>query len=264
MFRRRRRKALQQALRGARDPQLRALQEEIVRRRERVAELELELFDTRADLARFEQELEARLGPLQQHLESLQAELRETRRRAALRAQWKDRDEPLVDVEEQFRRTWTPREPSAERPSPRPRDEGLQEQIKALYRELAKRFHPDLTTDPEEKAWRAGRMAQVNEAYAVGDLAALRRLAASPERPERAPQKTREQLMADMRAEIARLDRLIADLERQLDALVRSHTVQLMLDASIARRAGRDLLAEMAADLEAEIAQVEIELASLQ
>jgi len=44
--------------------------------------------------------------------------------------------------------------------------------------------------------------------------------------------------------------------------LINSHTVQLMLEVSVASRAGRDLIGEMAADLRAEIARLELDLAS--
>jgi len=46
-----------------------------------------------------------------------------------------------------------------------------------LYRELARRAHPDLTQDTGEKQRRERFIVRVNQAYAQGDLAALRRLA---------------------------------------------------------------------------------------
>src|SRR5437762_1774685 len=46
--------------------------------------------------------------------------------------------------------------------------------LKRLYREIAKRIHPDLATDDAERAKRNQVMAEVNRAYADGDEARLR------------------------------------------------------------------------------------------
>ncbi|WP_316522162.1 rhodanese-like domain-containing protein [Kitasatospora brasiliensis] len=57
-----------------------------------------------------------------------------------------------------------------------------------VYRELVRRAHPDLTTDPAEQQRRAAFLARVNEAYAYGDAAALEGLAAEwSTAPEAAP-----------------------------------------------------------------------------
>ncbi|MFD0348444.1 hypothetical protein ACFQ0M_25250 [Kitasatospora aburaviensis] len=57
-----------------------------------------------------------------------------------------------------------------------------------IYRELVRRAHPDLTTDPAEQERRAGFLVRVNEAYAFGDTAALEGLAAEwSTAPEAAP-----------------------------------------------------------------------------
>ncbi|MFE6054675.1 rhodanese-like domain-containing protein [Kitasatospora sp. NPDC056446] len=57
-----------------------------------------------------------------------------------------------------------------------------------IYRELVRRAHPDLTTEPAEQQRRAAFLARVNEAYAYGDAAALEGLAAEwSTAPEAAP-----------------------------------------------------------------------------
>jgi hypothetical protein len=147
-------------------------------------------------------------------------------------------------------------------PKPAP-DAATKGQIKAEYRALAKRFHPDLTSDPDEKKWREKVMAEVNQAYADGDLAALRKLAGQADRPERGPEKSRDEILIELRREVKRLDGVIAQLQAEVGRLTRSSEVKLMLDASIARREGRDLLSEMAADLRREIVELELELAEL-
>jgi multidrug efflux pump subunit AcrA (membrane-fusion protein) len=267
MFQRRNQRSLKRALDQASDGELRDLQEELNWRQERVAQLEFELSDTNANLGRFSQKLEDRLGALQTRLEELELEVEQARLRAARKAQWGDRaDSPdlHVDVLEQYRRTWTPKEKP---PPPPPEEPGVSEQtraeLKTLFRTLAKRFHPDLVTDPEEKRWRVKIMAQVNEAYAALDVAELRRLSTKPDRAEAPAEKTREQILTDLRNEIRRLDGVIRNLERGLADLINSHTVQLMLEVTIAERSGRDLLGEMAVDLRQKIADLEAEYARL-
>jgi tetratricopeptide (TPR) repeat protein len=261
-----RRGSLKKALEQAGDDELRELQEELSLRQERVAQLEFELADTRADLSRFERTYENKLGPLEDRIEALNADLEQARIRSARRAQWGEQlesDEQPVDVLEQFRRTWTPREKPPEPPPTQEIDDASKEQMKAIFRALAKRFHPDLVTDTQVKLWRQDIMAQINEAYTAQDMATLQKLAERPDRPEEAVEKTREQQIADLYKEIKRLDQVIRDLERTLKELINSHTVKLMLEVSIAAQQGRDLLQEMANMMRSDIAQMEAELASL-
>jgi hypothetical protein len=266
MFRRRNSGALRRALQRSQDPELAALYDDLAERRERVAALELELFEARSELAAFEAEVERRLGSLRDRVEQLERELKQARRQAARRAQWGERAERgdiPYDVLEQFERTWRRSAPPAAESKEKKLDDDSREAIKRLYRQLAKRFHPDLTVDPKEKKYRENVMAQVNEAYAQGNFAKLRELAETPDRPEPEVERTREQIIADLRAEIRRLDGVIHQLRSAIDRLTRSHAVQLMLEASMAERQGRDLIAEMARDLRQDIASMEAELADL-
>lgn len=268
MFRRRGSGSLSEALRRSKDPELADLDAQVSDRQEQVAELELELFEMRAELATFQAEMARRVGPLQGRISDLRKEVSQARHRAERRAQWgaraeSDEDAP-PDVFAQYERTWRKPPASAAKETKPPPDAATKNRIKAEYRALAKRFHPDLTGDPEEKKWREKVMAEVNQAYANSDLEALRKLAERADRPDKAPEKTREQILVELRREVNRLDAVIAKLQADVGRLTRSAEVKLMLDASIARREGRDLLAEMAADLRREIVELELELAELE
>jgi hypothetical protein len=251
------------------DPELTAYRTALSRRQETVAELELDLLNSQTELAEFNAELERRISPIQRRLESVQAELKDARQRVSRRAVWGARaDSPEVpgDISAQYQRLWGPDpSPTPYAPSPQPASDPSQSQLRLLYRALAKRFHPDLSADPAEKPWREQMMARVNTAYHAQDLAALRQLAAEPDAVPATPPapKTRGQILAELQAEIERLDRLAANLERQIDELAKSPAVRLKLDAVFARRAGRDLVVELAAQLQADLTQAEKELASL-
>ena len=255
------------------DREMQALEAEMARRQESVAELELDLLNSQTELAQFNAELEARVSPLQRRLEAVVADLAEARRRASRQALWGARaNSPDIpeDVLLQYQRLWGP-DPGAssyaapDAPSTAPSQ--AEAELKLLYRALAKRFHPDLSPDAAEKPRREQIMARVNAAYHDGDLAALRQLEAEPDQvpglaAPPAP-KTREQILAELRAEIERLDQVKAELERRLDDLARSPAVRLKLDARLARRAGQDLVAELADQLKGDILRAEKELASL-
>ena len=106
-------------------------------------------------------------------------------------------------------------------------------------------------------------MAAVNAAYEGQDLNALLELQQRPDRPPQKLPRSREEILAEMAAEVLRLDQLIAKLNRQLDELSSSALVQIQLDVSMARQSGQDLLGQIAKDLELEIAQARAELASI-
>lgn len=265
MFEKKRRGTLKQAMDKATDPEINELRFAIAERQDKIAELELELSDTRSELARFELEYDAQVGHLQRRLEELEDELVRARHRSAQRAQWGPQAEgdEIPDVMEQFRRTWTRHEEPAPPPPPEPSDDVSKEDLKKLFRTLAKMFHPDLVTETYEKKRREEVMAKINKAYAAGDAASLKALLDVPSEPEPVYQKTRAELAAELRSEARRLDGVIRDLSNTLHTLTNSATVKLMLDVSIARQQGRDLLVEMARDLTLEIERVEAEIAAL-
>jgi hypothetical protein len=260
MFSRRNRSSLSDTLREAADPEIRSLRAKISERQDTVAELELELFDIRVSLEEFERRLEVRIRPLERQLSDLQAQLRKSRHEAERRAQWGKDLEEAPDVVRQFERAWTPgtRQTKPTRKPTQPE----QSELKALYRELAKRFHPDLTTDPQEKEWREEKMAAVNAAYQNQDLNALLELRRQPDRQAARVSQTREEILATMAAEILRLDQLIAKLNRRMDELSNSSLAQLQLNVSMARQTGQDLLGQIAKDLELEIARATAEFSS--
>jgi len=261
MFQRKRGKGLKQALEQASDFELRGLREELAQRQDRVAELETDIAETQMELDRFERKFENKLGPLQNRLQALKAEYDKKKRLAEHKAQWKNKEDSFQipeDVREQFRKTWKQSEPAPI--VEQELDETTKEELKNVYRSLAKRFHPDLVIDPIEKKRRAGIMVAVNDAYASKDLASLMVLAKSEDWVEAQTDKSRDEEVSDLRSEIVRLNGLLVELEKRLLDLVNSSRVKLMLDVSMAANSGRDLLAEMALDLQKEIVRVETEL----
>ncbi|MFN2116918.1 MAG: hypothetical protein ACK2U0_04985 [Candidatus Promineifilaceae bacterium] len=99
---------------------------------------------------------------------------------------------------------------------------------KRLYRELARRFHPDLATNLFERAYRTTIMAAINIAYAERDTEALYDLAGELNPAEAVD------LVQPSNAEMRRIGQLINKMrrlerkaKRQLAALRRENTARL-------------------------------------
>lgn len=87
------------------------------------------------------------------------------------------------------------------------------EDLKKLYREVAKRIHPDLTTDPVEKVRRQELMVAANQAYEAGDIEALKAILHSWE-------SSPESVKGDgVVAELIRVIRKIAQCRERLRAI---------------------------------------------
>ncbi|MFC9325774.1 rhodanese-like domain-containing protein [Kitasatospora sp. NPDC057015] len=122
------------------------------------------------------------LGPLYARLDELDALIAEAvaartghpedvRRAADARRQvdeLPDLESLFADIREQEAAPAQPEPPSRVRPG---------KDAQRIYRDLARRAHPDLSTDPVEQRRRSAFIARVNEAYAYGDARALEQLA---------------------------------------------------------------------------------------
>ena len=110
-------------------------------------------------------------------------------------------------------------------PTPTPRD---REAEKRLFRELARRFHPDLATTAFERSYRTTIMAAINSAYTAGDVEALYDLAGrtSPEEADSLAQITDAEVRR-LRDAINRVRRLRSKARRQLDVLRQENTARL-------------------------------------
>lgn len=133
---------------------------------------------------------------------------------------------------------------------------GQSESLRELYRQAAKLLHPDLTLDPRQKALRERLMAEVNQAYAEGDedriRTILREWHASPDNVE--GEGAGAELVRVIR-KIAQVQGRLRAIAREMDQLRAGEVFQLRTKLQEARAQGRDLLAEMAFDLDGQIAE---------
>ncbi len=99
-----------------------------------------------------------------------------------------------------------------------------------LYRELARRAHPDLTQDPAEKERREEFIQRVNDAYARGDIDLLRRLAEEwAIHPDSAPAPGTPERVGWLTSRLAWLSRRLGELRAEQDRLRASPIGQLLM-----------------------------------
>ena len=133
-----------------------------------------------------------------------------------------DDDDPLTDE------PWTD-EPLQEDepllPTETPRDKAAE---KTLFRELARRFHPDLAVSAFERSYRTTIMAAINSAYAEGDSEALYDIAGelTPQEVAALSQISNREVRR-ARQSINKMRRLENKAKRQLAALRRENTARL-------------------------------------
>lgn len=219
-------------------------------------EAEATLADRLAEVNAFEFEFEARVGYLLDQLDALEKEIQRYQERIEIARNRRIFGVPYLSVETQYRRVWQARPASAPTPPPEPLRAADEALIKKLYRQLARRFHPDLALDEADRARRTRIMAAVNDAYAARSMAELVALAQEPDSTaQNFAGQTEAQLVQVLEAELARCQERLYQIERELRHLSRRPSVELGLEVKLARRRGRDLLAEMAFEVERKIAR---------
>jgi hypothetical protein len=139
-----------------------------------------------------------------------------------------------------------------------------QKSLKSLYREVAKAIHPDLASDDEERLRRQELMAEANRAYSAGDRKVLEDILCDW---EQGPEMVSG---LDVAMELVRVIRLIARAEENTHALIRqieelktSDIYRFKIRVDEAAAEGIDLMAEMAATVDLDIAKTRRRLAAL-
>lgn len=130
--------------------------------------------------------------------------------------------------------------------------------LKTLFRDVAKRIHPDFARDDAERNHFTLLMARANLAYRRGDAAILERLL--DDHRETSASLAGDDAAAELRLltrQRQHATRDLAALEAERRALLSGELAQLYVDAEAAAREHRDLLSELAAGLREQIADAE-------
>jgi DnaJ-class molecular chaperone len=104
---------------------------------------------------------------------------------------------------------------------------------KRLYRELARKFHPDLADTAVERAYRTSMMAAVNNAYTNDNIEALYDLAGELEPDELAELAQIESLeVRKVRQQIMQCQQRQRRAQRRLQSLMQENTSRLWQKAN--------------------------------
>ena len=222
------------------EEELRRKRDELAAIRATLAERELELVDFRSQLAAFEGRYLRQVGTLYAELDDWKARISELRARLDPSPTANTRAE---ETREQARQTYE----EAHGTASESRDFTPSPELRRLYREVAKRIHPDFATDPADHERRTRFMAEANRAYAAGDAEALRRIL--DEFQDGAEAVEGEGIGAELIRTIRQISlarERVAAIERELAALLESEIALLKKQAEEREQEGRDLLAELA------------------
>jgi hypothetical protein len=221
--------------------------------RDRLAELAAERAALEAELAAFNADYARHVGVVMAEVDELEARILEL---VAGRSHAPGDLRAAEAARERARRTT-----GEVRAVPQPAGPLPTADLKRLFRDAAKRMHPDLAADAEARGHAEAFMKRLNAAYRAGDAEAIADLVAQW---EAAPHGGRGGLAAG-RAERrdGALAAAVARAERALEELRASQLAELMERAMAATAAGGDLLAEHRAAAEAALAGARARLAAL-
>lgn len=229
------------------EEELAAKREELSQLEAQLAEQELVLASLKAELSAFEGLYLRQVGVLYAELDALTAMLADLRAEQtgtpeakAEAAEARSRAEEAYSAAHGEAAEVQPFSPSAE--------------LKTLYRETAKRVHPDTANDEADRIRREHLMKEVNAAYTAGDEDALRRILTGLDSSPDAVQGSG--VGADLIRVLRQLKQVrnrITAIEAEISNLLQTDIARLKAKADAASVEERDLIAEMVTSTEARV-----------
>lgn len=260
------------------------LQTQIMMDEATVQHLRGEIRALTGDLEEFQARYDKALKPMQMRIDVIKAaieDLQKTRRKQKIAA---DLSEHYESVEEQFNRIWTQTKPDvtdyrgniiqnpAKKQSytPRQKPENPLAYLKQLYRELARRFHPDLAGNNEaDRQRRTEIMKHINAAYAADDWEALEAISLEISGAELGVMRLASDdvimifKIQALEKEAELLQNQINTLEVTRDDIFYGDMIKLKLEEKLLKQKGRDLLNELRQQMQNEYDALLLELDTL-
>ena len=225
-------------------------EEELAKKREELALLQAELAERELFLTNLRAELAAFEGQYLRQVGTLYAELDEWNAKIAERLAEQEGTEEARSAAAQARTQAEESNSAVSGEAAAAQEFTPSPELKALYREVAKRVHPDLATDEADRRKREQLMAEANAAYQRGDAETLRRIL---EEYESSPESVRgEGVAADLVRVIRQIRQVrsrLSQIELEIASLIDSDIAKLRAKVEAARAEGRELLTEMAEDV---------------
>jgi sulfur relay (sulfurtransferase) DsrC/TusE family protein len=225
-------------------------EEELAKKREELALLQAELAERELFLTNLRTELAAFEGQYLRQVGTLYAELDEWNAKIAERLAEQEGTEEARSAATEAR-TQAEESKSAVREGAA-KGEGFKAspELKRLFKEVAKRIHPDYATDEADRHKREQLMKEANAAYERGDAAALRRIL---EEYESSPESVKGVgVAADLVRVIRQIKQIgarLSQIEVEIASLIDSDIARLKAKVDAASAEGSELLSKMAEDV---------------
>lgn len=239
-------------------PQLEELQarrRELADLRRQLADKELELSTEKAELHLFERRYQNVVGQMYAELDQVKAQVLSLASKLFPKAQnFKEEAEAAREQARDFKEET----PEAEKPG---KVFNPPENLKKLFRRVAKRIHPDLASSASERERRHDLMAKLNQAYDGLDEEAIRAILTEWEAEEPVHEKLEvgEQLVRVL-SQVAQMRKRLYGISDELEDLELTEMFQLKKNIDSAELEGRDLLQEIADDIDEKIKKAKIRI----
>ena len=218
--------------------------------RDRLAQIEEEHATLRSELAAFQSDYLRLVGVVDLQVQELEAKILAI---VAVRTGAVEDAAAAEAAEQRFRETTTAMSAIPAPSGPPPDDD-----LKTLFRDAAKRMHPDLVADDAGRGHAEAFMKRLNQAYKAGDAEGIGNLV---RQWETSPYASARPIAGGGTAPA--LVAAVAHAEARLAEARDSDLARLMEQAFQASMAGRDLLAELRVNAEAALAAATARLAAL-
>jgi hypothetical protein len=139
------------------------------------------------------------------------------------------------------------------------------DKLKKLYREVARKFHPDLSSCPQERQHRHQLMVEINRAYETGAEDRLQELLEAGEGMEKielAGAMSTEMILLVRR--IAEAKQRLAQIESDIEEATASEIYKLKLRVENSEAMGIDLFADLVSQVDRQIKKARNRLEHLQ
>jgi hypothetical protein len=225
-----------------------------------LAEKELELSTLENKLSQFEGKYARTIGILFVELDEIEREIAKELLRLNPKEEYRQGFQRAERKAKASREAVDEKTTQEDKKPFRPSDE-----LKNLFRKVAKAVHPDLSTDPQERALRNSMMIRANEAYKNGDTEGLNQIWEEWEHRDKSSYSTQTKVSQfdQLEQKIRQAKARIKKIEERIFELKKSELYKLMVKVEQAELEGYDLLNDMAKDLQDQILKAQKLLDSL-
>ena len=238
--------------------ELQVKRRELAELRRELADKELELSTEHAQLHLFERRYQSVVGKLYAELDQVKAQVLGVASRLFPKAEnFKQEAESAREQAREYKEE-TPIEEKPEKEFNPP------ENLKKLFRRVAKKIHPDLASSATERERRHDLMAKLNQAYDGMDEETIRSILLEweVEEPVQGKIELGEQLVRVL-SQVAQVRKRLLEISNELEDLKLTEMFQLKANIESAELEGRDLLQEIADDIEEKIRKTKAQIRDL-